>query len=268
VSAPRGADGGAARVLRQRKAELLACLQAGGEVPLVRVGREVPLPLSFAQERMWILQQMDPDPNPHRLQFVFVIKATTCRALRGRGTRCWSARDPAHDVPDGRQRVLMQTVHAPQRVELPVVDLSGVPADGLGKEMRDRRSRCTASLRSGQRPVWRCWCTGCATACSAWRCVSITLPPTAGPERHHPELKELCAAYAEGVRRSWRAAGAVCRLRGVAAAVAAGGALARELSYWRERLAGMPPALELPTDLRGRRFRPSTVPAAVWSCRR
>jgi len=34
----------------------------------------------------------------------------------------------------------------------------------------------------------------------------------------------------------------------VAAAVAAGEVLERQLSYWREQLSGMPAALELPTD--------------------
>ena len=83
VSAPPGTLTPDLReTLGRHKADLLAHLQAdegksnsGDLTPLLRVDRERVLPLSFAQERMWILQQMDHEPNPHRLQFVFLIKA-------------------------------------------------------------------------------------------------------------------------------------------------------------------------------------------------
>jgi len=254
VSAPPGALTAELReVLRQRKAELLACLQAGGEVPLVRVGREVPLPLSFAQERMWILQQMDPDPNPHRLQFVFVIKADDVPGL----ARAWNALLERHEILRTTYRMddngrLMQTVHAPKRVELPVVDLSGVQADGLGKEMRDRAQpmyRIPFDLANG--PVWRMLVyrlrdgmLGVALcihhiASDGWSLNAIIR-----------ELKELCAAYAEG--RAPQLAALPVQYADYAVwqrQWLQGERLARELSYWRERLAGMPPALELPTDL-------------------
>jgi predicted metal-dependent hydrolase len=66
VSAPQGVLTAELReVLRRRKAELLACLQAGSDMPLVCVSRERELPLSFAQERMWVLNRMEPEGNPY-----------------------------------------------------------------------------------------------------------------------------------------------------------------------------------------------------------
>jgi len=62
------------------------------------------------------------------------------------------------------------------------------------------------------------------------------------------EFGELCRAYGEG--RAPRLAALPVQYADYAcgSAVAAGERLARELSYWRVRLAGMTPVLELPTD--------------------
>ena len=102
VSAPPGTLTSDLRgLLGRRKAELLAHLQAGGGegstgdvAPLVRVDRERELPLSFAQERMWVLQSMDPEANPYRVQMVFALKADeaglqrACNTLLGRQRPC------------------------------------------------------------------------------------------------------------------------------------------------------------------------------------
>ena len=57
--------------LTERKAELLAWLRNGGGSvsraavpPLRRVSRDQQLPLSFAQQRFWFLNQLEPD-NPY-----------------------------------------------------------------------------------------------------------------------------------------------------------------------------------------------------------
>ena len=252
VSAPPGALSAELReVLRRRKAELMERLHSGAEVPLVPVSREVELPLSFAQERMWILQQMDPDPNPHRLQFVFLIKGDVLNLQRA-----WNALLERHEVLRTTYRMddegrLAQVVHAPRPVVLKVIDLCDMQGVALGKEMRNRAQpmyRIPFNLAIG--PVWRMLVyrlrdgmLGVALcihhiASDGWSLNAIIR-----------ELNELCAGYAEGReaplpelpvqyadyavwQRQW--------LRGER--------LERELVYWRERLAGMAPVLELPTD--------------------
>ncbi len=80
----------------------------------------------------------------------------------------------------------------------------------------------------------------------------------------HAPHRERRVEHGRAVRASWRrctgrsarggpsplaaAAGAVRRLRRLAARAAGGAAGGAELAYWRERLAGAPALLELPTD--------------------
>ena len=65
-------------------------------------------------------------------------------------------------------------------------------------------------------------------------------------------LRELAALYAAAPAGAPsplpRAGPPVCRLRGLAAGLAAGGARRAQLAYWRGQLAGAPTALELPAD--------------------
>ena len=63
-SAPKGALTPELReALARHKPEILAMLRAasgGDAVPLARVSRDGPLPLSFAQQRLWFLDQLEP----------------------------------------------------------------------------------------------------------------------------------------------------------------------------------------------------------------
>ena len=147
----------------------------------------------------------------------------------------------------------------------------GSPAGG-----RERRGR--AAGRGGGaaavRPRARAAAAGRAAAArrpASTRCSSpcTTSSPTAGRSAcWSRELAALYAAFAAGrPLAAARAAGAVRRLRRLAArAGSPGEALEPQLAYWRERLAGAPPPLELPTD----RPRPAVqaarrrAPAATW----
>jgi hypothetical protein len=144
VSAPPGALTSDLReALSRRKGELLAHLHAGGEEraldaipPLVRVNRDRELPLSFAQERMWVLQQLAPTES------VYIVRNTSF--LRAEATmvrRSWSALVDRHEILRTTYRMkddgkLVQVIHAPQRIELPIVDLSGVADADLAHEVR------------------------------------------------------------------------------------------------------------------------------------
>ncbi|MBK9394964.1 MAG: AMP-binding protein [Uliginosibacterium sp.] len=259
VSAPPGVLTAALREdLSRRKAELLAHLQAGGGegsmgdvVPLVRVDRERDLPLSFAQERMWFLQRMDPEANPYRVEMLFALRADEADLQRA-----WNALLDRHEILRTTYRMndegrLVQIVHASQRVELPVVDLSGVAETELAPEMRNRARdfvRMPFDLKQG--PIWRILVfslhdglLGVALcihhiASDGWSINSLV-----------DELKKLCSARAEG--RTSQLAELPVQYADYAIwqrQWLQGERLARELDYWRERLAGMPMVLDVPLD--------------------
>ena len=259
VSAPQGALTADLReALSQRKPELLAFLISGGGertaeavVPLVSVDRERELPLSFAQERMWVLQRMDPEANPYRVQTCVVLR-TDAAVLQ----RAWNALVDRHEVlrttycmnDDGRP---VQVIHATQRVELPVVDLSGVADADLAREMRDRALeifRMPFDLAQGL--VWRILAFRLRDGLLGLALIIHHIASDGWSISHLiEELKELCAAYGEG--RAPRLAELPVQYVDYAAwqrQWLRGERLERELAYWRQRLAGMPLALELPLD--------------------
>ena len=208
VSAPPGALTAALREdLGRRKAELLAHLQAGGGegsmgdvVPLVRVDRKRDLPLSFAQERMWFLQRMDPEANPYRVEMLFALRADEADLQRA-----WNMLLDRHEIlrttycmnDEGR---LVQIVHAPQRVELPVVELRNLTDVEQAQEAGDRAQamfRLPFDLAQG--PVWRILGLRLRDHLLG---VALCIHHIAsdGWSRSHliEELNELCRAYAEG----------------------------------------------------------------------
>jgi Condensation domain/TubC N-terminal docking domain len=245
------AEGGDLRVSAPPGALTSDLREALSRPPLVRVNRDRELPLSFAQERMWILQQMDPEPNPHRLQLVFLLKANVADLQRA-----WNALVDRHEIlrttyhmkDDGR---LEQVVHAPQRVELPVVDSSGVADTDLGREMRRRAQqifRLSFDLEQG--PVWRVLVFQLREGLlGAALCIHHIASDGWSLNDLIKELNVLCGAYAEGSVPQL----AVLPVQYADYAVwqrqwLQGERLERELSYWRQRLAGMPLVLDLPID--------------------
>ena len=75
VSAARGRmDDELKQAIGDHKAELLVLLEdryAAVEQPLTRVAPDGPLPLSLFQERMWILQQLEPDNTTYLLSVIW-----------------------------------------------------------------------------------------------------------------------------------------------------------------------------------------------------
>ena len=259
VSAPPGALTAELReVLRRRKSELLTCVQAGGagstpgtDVPLVRVPRNRELPLSFAQERMWVLNRMDPEASPYRVHMVFPLRADVADLQRA-----WQALLARHEVLRTTYRLnddggLVQIIHEARRSELPVVDLSDVPE---GERARGIVQRAQAMFRMpfdlAQGPVWRILAFRLGDGLLG---VALCLHHIAsdGWSRSHliEEFKVLCAGYGEG--REPRLAPLPVQYADYAVwqrQWLRGERLERELAYWRERLSGMAPVLELPID--------------------
>jgi amino acid adenylation domain-containing protein len=236
-----------------KRIEAAMVTREGGGVPeLRRVPRAGSLPLSFAQQRQWFVAQLDPNPSLHTLP----------RALRLKGRLDLGALQAAVGEIARRHESLRTTFPAVEGLPvqvisptvspaLPIVDVSSLPAAegrrlALGLAVEDARRpfdlargpllRVTV-LRLGEEEhvallamhhiISDEWSLGVLVR-------EISLLYRAFSQGEISPLRELPIQYADFAawQRSWLA----------------GEVLEHELSFWRERLAGAPPALELPTD--------------------
>jgi len=223
--------------------------------PLVPVSREAPLPLSFAQERLWFLNRMEPEdagynmPWPGRLRGHLDVSALE-RALGELVSRHESLRTTFRPVEQGA----VQVIHPPVPAHLPVVDLTGLAPEAREQEARRLARedaerpfdlergpllRATLVRLSGEEHVLLLCMHHIVS--DGWSMDVLfrelfTLYEwfSAGPEALPPPLPPLPVQYADFAvwQRGW--------LRGEV--------LQRQLDWWRERLGGAPPVLELPTD--------------------
>jgi amino acid adenylation domain-containing protein len=215
--------------------------------PVVPAGRTGPLPLSFAQERLWFLHQMEPEgarynmPWPSRLRG-HLDAAALERALGALVSRHESLRTTFRPAGQGA----VQVVHPAAPAHLPVVDLTGLaPEDRepearrLAREDAERPFdlergpllRATLVRLSGEEHVLLL--TMHHIVSDGWSMGVLfrdlfTLYESASP------LPPLAVQYADFAvwQRGWLQ----------------GEVLRRQIDWWRERLGGAPPALELPTD--------------------
>ena len=146
----------------------------------------------------------------------------------------------------------VQVVHPAGAARAAAGDLSGLaPAEREARGPPARAGRGAASLRPGARDrssgrgccAWAkkitCWCWPCTTSSAtagAWGCSSAswgrsTRRSRAASRRRSRSCRCSTPTTPSGSAPGWRAR-----------------SLERQLAWWRERLAGAPPVLELPTD--------------------
>jgi amino acid adenylation domain-containing protein len=238
--------------------------------PVVPIGRTGALPLSFAQERLWFIDRMESGSTAYNLPF----------ALRLRG---------ALDV-DALERSLGEIVRRHDALRTVFREADGTPLQvvapfggfALPVEDLSKSSEADREAAAGQRAGDEALRPFDLAAGPLFRATLLRL----GTEDHvlllsmhhavsdgwsmgvlYRELSALYAAYRDG-RESPLAELAVQyadyavwqreQLQGEA--------LERQLAYWRERLAGAPELLELPTDHPRppvRTYRGATVPVEL-----
>jgi len=226
---------------------------AGSELPpLVPAARDGALPLSFAQERLWVLDRLDPGSGAYAMPFAFRLTGALDvdalgRALDAVVERHESLRTVFTDA-EGRpaQRVLPA---AP--VPLPQADLSGLPEAERTARARERaaeEARRGFDLEAGS--LFR---AGLLRLAADEHVLLLSLHHAVGDGWSmgvlFHDLSALYAAFSRGEPSSLAApalqyADFAVWQRGWLA----GEVLDRQLAFWRGRLAGAPPALELPTD--------------------
>jgi non-ribosomal peptide synthetase component F/SAM-dependent methyltransferase/acyl carrier protein len=236
-----------------RAVELRQRSQQGTAMPpLERVSRDQRLPLSFAQQRLWVLDQIEPNSSLYNMP----------RALRLRGTLNLEALEKALNGIVARHEVLRttyasdkgepyQVIAAELQQNLPVTDLSALPAGQRESEAhRIVQEQASLPFDLAKDPITRNtllkladdehilimathhiasdgWSTGLLVR-------DLTVLYEAALKDKPPDLPELEVQYADYAvwQRNWLQ----------------GDVLDRQIGYWRQRLAGAPPMLALPTD--------------------
>ncbi|HLL48225.1 MAG TPA: condensation domain-containing protein, partial [Longimicrobiaceae bacterium] len=220
--------------------------------PVVPTGRTGELPLSFAQERLWVLDRMQPDGAAYNVPAAMRLRgALDARALERALGEVVRRHEALRTTFAERDDAPVQTVAPFGGFTLPVEDLAP-----LGEAERDAEARRRAAedaarpfdLEAG--PIFRArllrldaddhvlllcvhhvasdgWSTGVL-----FRELSALYGAfLAGAGSPLPELPVQYADFAVWQREQLQ-----------------GEVLDRQLAWWRERLAGAPALLELPTD--------------------
>jgi amino acid adenylation domain-containing protein len=253
-----GAELGVRAVFEDRTVAGLAgrldAMGTGGTAPISPVTHDGPLPLSFAQQRLWFLDRLSPGSTEYHMTWALRLAGRLdIEAL----TSAVSDLLARHDVlrtryPTGADGEPVQLVEPAWPVSLPITDLT-VPNGHQGTT--EQRLHAAVESFAGKpfdladevpvRP-------GLIRAGEQDHVFVLVLHHIAGDAWSESvlthELQELYLAKTEGravqleppsLRYADYAVWQRDRL--------SGDLLANELAHWRERLAGLPP-LELPTD--------------------
>ncbi len=238
--------------------------RAGGEAglpPILPAPRAAPPPLSFAQERLWFLDQLQPGGALYNVPL----------AIRSSGELDVPALAAALSAVVGRHEAVrttfaviagrpVQVIHPPARLALPHVDLAGLPAArretearrlaaaearrpfdlAAGPLLRGKLLRLTAGEHLALLTLHHIVSDGWSMGVLMRELGALYAAFGAGRPSPLPPLPVQYADFAVWQRRTL-----------------AGEVLEREVAYWRRTLAGLAP-LELPTD----RPRPPVVTSA------
>ncbi|HEU0077009.1 MAG TPA: amino acid adenylation domain-containing protein, partial [Longimicrobiaceae bacterium] len=220
--------------------------------PIARVSREGPLPLSLAPQRLWVVDRLEPGSSAYNMPYALRLRGVLdLRALRGSIGGLVRRHEALRTTFAEHEGVPVQVIHPAAPVPLPVLDLGA-----LREAERERRAqrlagaeamrpfdltrgpllRSTLLRLSGEDHVL-CF-TLHHVVSDAWSMDvlvrEVSLLYAALSRGEVPRLPELPVQYADYAawQREWLS----------------GEVLEAQLAYWRERLAGAPPLLEIPTD--------------------
>jgi len=216
------------------------------------------VPLSFAQERLWFLDQLEPNSAVYNVPMGLSLKGALNLSVLHRCleeiVRRHEALRTRFEIVDGHPVQAIEPFHSP---EMPLIDLSNLPKGQRKAEARrlcTEEAQCPFDLTQG--PVLRAKLFRLEPtehllllnmhhiASDGWS-VGVLLRELgslyqAFSEEKPSPLPELPVQYADFAvwQREWLQ----------------GEVLEKQLSYWRKQLEGAPALLELPTD----RPRPAT----------
>ncbi len=238
-------------------AERIQAVRRGGrdEPPpsaIARVSRDQKLPLSFAQQRLWFLDQLEPDSPFYNLGCAIRLSGSLDVSLF---ERCFSEIVRRHEVLRTSFEVVegqpVQVISPPQPLTIPVVELGHLlpqereteaarmvleelrrPFDlSQGPLIRASLLRLDTDEHILVLPMHHIVSDGWSLGVLVREMAALYLAYSRGEGSPLPELPIQYADFAYWQRQ---------RLQGEE--------LNKQLSYWKEQLKGASPVLELPTD--------------------
>jgi amino acid adenylation domain-containing protein len=221
-----------------------------GDIP--RADRDRPLPLSFAQERLWFIDQLEPGSAAYNVPLALDLRgALDTAALERALGEIVRRHEPLRTVFAVRDDQPVQVIHPFTGFPLALIDLTGLAADERRAEAERRvgdEARRPFDLARG--PMLRATLLKQGSdehalvlvfhhiVTDAWsggiffrELTALYQAFTRGGDSPLPELAVQYADFAAW-QRGW--------LRGEA--------LERQADFWRRRLAGAPAVLPLPAD--------------------
>ncbi|HLL48423.1 MAG TPA: amino acid adenylation domain-containing protein, partial [Longimicrobiaceae bacterium] len=218
--------------------------------PIVRVQREGPLPLSFAQQRLWVVDRLDPGSAAYNMPSALRLRgALDVAALQASLDELVRRHETLRTTFAERDGAPVQIIHPPAPVPLAELDLQGVPeakreAERLAVEdamrpfdlARGPLLRSTL-IRLAEDDHVLCFNLHHVVS-DGWSMQvlvrEVSALYAAFSRGEAPQLPELPVQYADFAvwQRSWLS----------------GAVLDAQIGYWRERLGGAPPLLEIPVD--------------------
>ncbi|HZI08637.1 MAG TPA: condensation domain-containing protein, partial [Archangium sp.] len=219
---------------------------------LERASREQPLPLSFAQQRMWFLEQLEPGRSTYNMPAALRVSGPLDVAAL---ERCFTELVRRHEVLRTTYQAqggsALQVIHAPTALPVGRVDLSALPAATREAEaLRLAREEGERPFELASGPLLRATLLKLAETehllvvvlhhivSDGWSITVLIQEVSAlyeafskGRPSPLPELPVQYADYALW-QRQWLV----------------GAELERQFAYWKQQLAEAPPVLELPTD--------------------
>jgi amino acid adenylation domain-containing protein len=237
--------------------DLALCIEArvgsAAEIlPIVPVPRTGDLPLSFAQERVWFLQRLDPAIRSYqtqaRLRFQGRLHIEALRRSLGEIVR-------RHEIfrttfPTVGERPV-QRFHPAWDAPLPMVDLSGLPAGARAAEIeRVTDAECQRLFHMDRLPLIRWTLLRLGPEEHVWLNVEHHLVHDGWSfNRILAELMALYAAFSRGEPSPLP--GLTLQFADWAAwqrEWARGAEAAAQIAWWKQTLSGRPAVLEIPTD--------------------
>ncbi|MFI6344815.1 amino acid adenylation domain-containing protein, partial [Streptomyces sp. NPDC050560] len=227
-------------------------LQPVGAPPLTPVPRGGPLPATFDQRRLWFIDRMRPGTTSYTVNWLIPLPAAMDTALvRAALDEMVRRHEPLRTTFHEEDGQVWQTIADTWRLDLPVTDLSALPADAREQRAREeiRRwwdrpydlvegplLRAMTVLLSGTQQLLVLGAhhmvfDGYSIGLFGEEFVQICRALAAGEPCPLPEPAVQYADYAVS-QQSW----------------VAEDRLAFHLDYWKEQLTGAPELLALPTD--------------------
>jgi amino acid adenylation domain-containing protein len=220
--------------------------------PLCRVSRDEPLPLSFAQQRLWFLSYVDAGNTAYNMPATLRMEgALDLKALEESFTQIVKRHEVLRTSFAAVDGTPVQVINPPADIHLPLVDLSELP-----RARREAASRALA-IEEARRPF------------DLTRSPLLRLKVLRLCDRDHVLLVTMHHIVSDGwsIGIIIRELAAIyeARLRGEPPPLAdlpiqyadfavwqrewlKGEALDRQLDYWKQQLEGDTPVLTLPTD--------------------